>query len=247
MQKFALVIAVVGAVAVAATANAALIDLQFQNTLYSGPPPVVAHTGAAVLGLPGDVWNQINNPACPAACSVSNVPLFDSNGSATGATLGFTGAAFFSFRPGGGNLFAGSLYEHLLTDGIYTNPAYATQPAVIELSGLLPDTLYDLVLYSVADGSSAFVTQFTVGGQSQSVQSSGTTALVSGDNYARLAVTSDPNGDIDISMTGVGAGPFGFLNAIQLEHTDDIPEPGSLAMIATALVGLAASRRRRAG
>ena len=247
MQKLALAIAVAGALAVPAAASAALIDLQFQNTLFEGPPPVVAYTGAAVLGSPGDVWNQINNPDCPAACSVSNVPLFASNGSATGATLSFSAALFFSFRPGGGNLFAGSPYEDLLTDGIYTNPAYAAQPAVIELSGLLPDTLYDLVLYSVADGSSAFVTQFTVGGQSQSVQSSGTTALLPGDNHARFAATSDSGGDILITMAGVGAGPFGFLNAIQLENTDEIPEPASLAMVATALVALAASRRRGAG
>ena len=238
-------LAIAAAAMIPSAGHASLIDLQFQNTLAAGPPPVVAYSGAAVLGASGDVWNQIDSPSeCSGACAMSNVPLTDSQGNPTSARLSFSNVAYVSFRPVG-SYFNGSPYEHLMTDGVYTNAQYVPPPGVFSLSGLVPGAAYDLLLYSASTGTPAFPTQFTVAGESQVVQSTGTTTLTLGDNYARFATFADLSGDISISMIGLlgsGGREFGFLNAIQLAH--EAPEPASIALLGTALIGLTVCQRR---
>jgi endoglucanase len=163
-----------------------------------GPNPGPTMSGAAVLGTAGDQWNGIN------VNSGSGISLSNADGSASPVKLTFTSAGGYDANSFGGSTpFAGTPHNNLMQDYLYTGGA----PQTITLSGLAPNSMFDLVLYNAADnGAAGRTTYFTVNGIPQSSTWIGTSSsLIAGVDYVEFSsALSDASGKLVISYNGDG-------------------------------------------
>ncbi len=177
-----------------------VIDVDFNNDVagasFGGPNPGPTMTGAAVLGEPGDQWNGIDDS------SGSGIPLFYTDGSASSVTMAFTSDGGFDANSFGGSTpFAGTPYDALMEDYLFNGGL----PQTITLSGLAPNTAYNLVLYNAADAAAAGrETFFTVNGVTMGSVWNGTAStLIAGVDYVNFtAATSDTSGNLVITYAG---------------------------------------------
>jgi hypothetical protein len=204
-----------------ALAQAATINVDFNTTGNS------TYTGTAILG--GGTWNGTS--------AGTGTALLDSTGAATTVGFSINGGTFDG--PNGGNTPIG-LANDLLRDYRNVNGGNLT----LTLTGLTPNSVYDLVLYAAGDqttqGSSFSGSGYT-GGSTTGAQRD-TFAL--GVNYSQGTVTANPTGTVTITVSPNGS-TYSVLNGFQLSGTLPIPEPG------TALLGALGSAvfflRRRNG
>jgi aryl-phospho-beta-D-glucosidase BglC (GH1 family) len=163
-----------------------------------GPNPGPTMSGAAVLGTAGDQWNGIN------VNSGSGISLSNADGSASPVKLTFTPAGGYDANSFGGSTpFASTPYNALMQDYLYNGGA----PQTITLSGLAPNSMFDLVLYNAADhGAAGRITYFTVNGIPQSSTWNGTSSsLIAGVDYVEFSsALSDASGKLVISYNGDG-------------------------------------------
>ena len=163
-----------------------------------GPNPGPTMSGAAVLGTAGDQWNGIN------VNSGSGISLSNADGSASPVKLTFTPAGGYDANSFGGSTpFANTPYNALMQDYLYNGGA----PQTITLSGLAPNSMFDLVLYNAADhGAAGRITYFTVNGIPQSSTWNGTSSsLIAGVDYVEFSsALSDASGKLVISYNGDG-------------------------------------------
>ena len=163
-----------------------------------GPNPGPTMSGAAVLGTAGDQWNGIN------VNSGSGISLSNADGSASPVKLTFTPAGGYDANSFGGSTpFASTPYNALMQDYLYNGGA----PQTITLSGLAPNSMFDLVLYNAADnGAAGRTTYFTVNGIPQSSTWIGTgSSLIAGVDYVEFSsALSDASGKLVISYNGDG-------------------------------------------
>jgi endoglucanase len=195
------------------TLPAKLIDVNFtQNSSAGegGPSPGPTMSGAAVLGSAGDQWNGINGS------SGSGISLNYSDGTASPVKMAFSsGGGFNVFDYGGSTPFAGGADANLMQTYLYNNGVSQT----ITLSGLTPNTLYNVVLYNAANTSAAGrTTFFTVNSSTLSSTWNGTSStLVPGVDYVYFsAAVSDALGNMSISYTGNGS-VEGDINGFQIQ------------------------------
>ena len=164
-----------------------------------GPNPGPTMSGAAVLGNTGDQWNGINVNAG------GGLPLKYANGNASPVTLTFTsGGGYDVYSYGGSTPFASTPYNALMQDYLYTG---GTSQSIL-LSGLAPDSIFNLVLYNAANYSSAGrTTYFTVNGVTQSSTWNGVSStLIAGVDYVRFAsALSDGSGNLLMTYNGDGS------------------------------------------
>jgi len=194
--------------------QAQLINVDFnENSSASsggGPNPGPTMSGAAVLGAVGDRWNGID------ASSGSGIPLIYANGSASAVTMAFTSAGGYDVNNYGGSTpFAGTPYDALMEDYLYNGGT----PQTITLSGLAPNSFYNLVLYNAADVPAAGrTTYFTVNGNTQSSTWNGSSStLIAGIDYVDFAsALSDGSGNLIITWTGYGSAE-GDVNGFQIQ------------------------------
>lgn len=213
--------------------STASINVQFTGSwLGSGNAP--AQTDGAVIGNPGDVWNQISNPTggtSPAGLAVgTNLALLDVASVGTTVTLDyvadyvFNGAAFGFSNP---FIAAGSPFAPLMTGymGSVSNGGNADTNTVT-LHNLKPGS-YDL--YMFGDGRSDGQTRINVyGANGQSAvcgPNNNNNTLIAGVNYVHLTPTVAANGLLNISMYGTADAGQGLLNGFQLNGPITLPVP----------------------
>ena len=203
---------------------AQLIDVDFnQNNGVSGggPNPGPTMSGAAVLGGAGDRWNGIN------VGSGTGLPLFHADGTPSPVTMTFSsGGGYDANSFGGATPFAGTPYDALMEDYLVSGGV----PQTIQLSGLRPNSAWQLVLYNAANaGSNAAgrTTYFTVNGNTlTSTWNATSRSLIAGVDYVQFrSALSDAAGNLVVTYTGDGS-VEGDVNGFQIQ-------PATLSINAT--------------
>src|SRR6185312_14542750 len=203
------------------TVQAQLIDVDFNTngspSSSGGPAVGPTMSGAGVLGAAGDRWNGID------ATNGAAIPLFYANGSNSPVTMTFTsGGGYDANSYSGSTPFASTPYDALMEDYLYNGGV----PQTVTLSGLVPRSAYDLILYNAADGSAAGrTTFFTVNTNTQSsTWNASSNTLIAGVDYVEFtSALSDSSGNLAITWTGNGSAE-GDLNGFQIQ-----PRPGPAA------------------
>lgn len=126
---------------------AQLIDVNFtQNSSAGsgGPNPGPTMSGPAVLGTRGDQWNGVDGSAG------TNVALIHANGQPSAVTMSFTsGGGYNVYDYGGSTPFTGTPENALMENYLFNGGVTQT----VTLSGLQPNSLYNLVLYNAANST----------------------------------------------------------------------------------------------
>ena len=202
--------------------EAQLINIDFNNdsfgAAHGGPNPGPTMSGAAVLGAAGDQWNGINGN------SGTGIPLIYANGGNSPVTMTFTSDGGYDANSFNGSTpFAGTPYDALMEDYLFNGGT----PQTITLSGLTPNSFYNLVLYNAADQAAAGrITLFTVNGNTQtSTWNASSSTLLAGTDYVEFnPAVSDASGNMVITWTGNGSAE-GDINGFQLQS---LPPMGPL-------------------
>ena len=229
------------ALVTSAGAQAALVNVDF-NAGTAGP----TYSGAAVVGSAGDVWNGISAGTIGSGTSGNNLALIDAGGANSGITLSFTQTSG-AFNTGDTCLMSAASTAALMCDYLYVSSA---APAVtVTFAGLTPGSLFDLILYSMANDSGR-VTDFTLDSTTQSVTAAAGNNLVQGTNYARFSGTVGAGGELAFATAAGQRQDTSFfegnLNGIQLTLTPaQVPEPASAALVLVALAEAVGVRRRQ--
>ncbi|HEV2331163.1 MAG TPA: hypothetical protein VGY56_20465 [Verrucomicrobiae bacterium] len=200
--------------------RAQLIDVDFNNDSYGaahgGPAVGPTMSGAAVLGAAGDQWNgiDVNNG--------TGIPLIYANGSNSPVTMTFTSQGGYDANSFGGSTpFAGTPYDALMEDYLFTKGVLQT----ITLSGLVPNSYYDLVLYNAGDNAATGgrATFFTVNAYEQASIWNATSNLMANWDYVAFPTAqSDGSGNLVITWTGNGTAE-GDVDGFQIESSPAIP------------------------
>lgn len=235
-----------------------LLNVQFGQSNIGISSPTVAYHGAAVAGNAGDQWNQVLMPfniGGPFGYGASNLALTDITGAATGVTMSYhtPDAAIHWFSAFTGGPYDALMSSYLFADGRRNSGSTSDGPGVVTFSGLVPDNVYHLFVYSAAD-TVGRGTRFTSGDGMVStvVRSSGQSNFVAGATYADMAITSTSFGQLSLIInraddTGTVWLPEGDLNGLQLQGLipSAVPEPGTGAMLLLGVVAVPLMARRR--
>lgn len=193
--------------------EAQLIDVNFtQNSSAGtgGPNPGPTMSGSAVLGSAGDQWNGVNGS------SGSRIPLVYVSSGASPVTMTFTaGGGYNVYDYSGTTPFTGTPYCSLTENYLYNGGS----PQTITLSGLTPNSTYNLAVYNAANTNAAGrTTYFTVNGTTLSSTWNGSSsAFVPGVDYLYFpSVVSDSSGNLVITYTGNGTAE-GDIDGFQLQ------------------------------
>jgi len=206
-------VAVAIAMALPGLVGAQLIDVNFtQNSSagQGGPNPGPTMSGAAVLGAAGDQWNGIGGS------SGTGIALKYANGSSAPVNLSFTaGGGFNVYDYSGSTPFTGTPWNALMETYLYNSGV----PQTISLSGLVPNSIYNLVVYNAANSSATGrTTYFTVNGSTQGSAWTGTNnTLAAGVDYLEFPTAwSDGSGNLVITYTGNGTAE-GDIDGFQIQ------------------------------
>jgi hypothetical protein len=199
--------------------QAQLIDVDFNNnsagSAHGGPAIGPTMSGAAVLGKAGDQWNGID------VNSGSGISLFYTDGSASPVKMTFTSGGGYDVNSFGGSTpFAGTPYDALMEDYLFTGGAAKT----ITLSGLAPNQAYNLVMYNAADVPAAGrETLFTINAYTLvSVWNGSSSSFIAGVDYVNFTdALSDGSGNMVIYYDGDGSAE-GDVNGFQIQP---VPNP----------------------
>ena len=198
--------------------HAKLIDVNFtQNSSpgTGGPSPGPTMSGAAILGSAGDQWNGISGS------SSNGISLIYSDGTTAPVKMAFSsGGGFNVYDYAGTTPFTGGADAALMENYLYNNGA----PQTITLSGLAPNTAYDVALYNAANASAnGRTTYFTISSNTLSSTWNGTSStFIPGIDYVYFpAAWSDGTGKLGITYTGNGS-LEGDVNGFQIQPAQQL-------------------------
>ncbi|MGJ8695174.1 MAG: PEP-CTERM sorting domain-containing protein [Verrucomicrobiaceae bacterium] len=219
----------------ATSVHAALI-----NYSLSSQTAVPGQTGAGVLGVSTDLWQNHVVTVDADGNTVTDQVLNDASGAATVATVSHFG--FRRHNTAGQTQASGS--ESPLQASVYMR--HLNESSSITIKNLEPGSSANLVLFATYHLSGINRgTSFTIDATTLSTTGAGastTATLTAGQNYVQFTgLTIPPSGELDIAIAG-NATNFSDFNGFQLDATI-APEPSSLLLSGVALLGLI--RRKR--
>ena len=220
-----------------------LIDFQILDASisikYNGNPPnpLPTMTGAAEIGLPGDVWNTapaslLTYSAYPSGMTTTSpIPLNYANGTPSGVSVALSAPSGTYNANSFGNYSpftrAGSPYSALMQTLMVVGKG---QSGSVTLTGLTPGQGYNLYVYTAGDQnvSGGRQGQYTVDGNGEYyVWDGATTNLVEGVTYLEfMGVASDATGKLVINLGDASAETD--MNGFQLVPAAAGPSPSMI-------------------
>jgi hypothetical protein len=244
--------------------HAALIDVQFgENDNILGPTP--QYTGSAVLGGANDQWNYVggafnpdylNSHATGWGRTITNQPLTDTLGNATGVSLSLTTPDAFISLAAFAPIFKNSPYANLMDSFVFAggsrlgNGPGQDGPGSVTLSGLIAGDTYRLILLSAGDVIGR-ATTFTLDGDTKVATPTSAQTFIDGGNYVTFQSQAGAAGSLTFAFDAA-SGLEGNLNGLQLldlgarDQTPGVPEPAAWALMILGF-GAAGARLRRTG
>lgn len=241
-------------VAIAATALPTKAEVVIANLDYNSGFSGATQSGAAVVGNTGDFWNAsptffgFVGTETPSGNTGGTAPfgavgLNGPSGAASGVSyqMSFTNDGF-GFNGAFENFGAVSAVAatNLLGDYAFVGDADAGEALTFELSGLNPNTNYNLYVYGNGDGLGQGAT-WTLNGLTQTTAFDGTATFDEGGEFALFSFNTGAGTTQTFAATELTTGIA--VNGFQLTLPTAIPEPSSATLI--ILVGTIAFRRRR--
>ncbi|NNM85616.1 MAG: autotransporter domain-containing protein [Phycisphaerales bacterium] len=178
-------------------------------------------SGPGVVGSGSDFWNNITVPgggSSTSFISASNISLNTVANSSSGYSLSY------ATNHGAGSNAAGTFDTGLMHDYLTANAGTTASYNNVTISGLAPNTVYDLYAYVASfDGSNQTrATTVFAGSQSANASGNGSSAssFIQGTNYVLLTPISDNTGSITITQvlqTGASEADF---NGLQIQSAN---------------------------
>jgi hypothetical protein len=220
-------IALIAGLMLTTTANAQLVNIDF------GLVDTDVYTGQGILGGATDtLWNSVDSTGA------INLAFADGTGGTSGVSVTFN-RQFSNIGTSATNTLLGDRVIGAETD-----------PETITISGLTPNTNYELVLYNVF-----FAQEYSIVGQPGS---GAVTVTPDGDSpttdfpdwlegveYGLISAISDGTGILTILDTPILGGPFGQNTALAGLQIQEVPIPPVAWLFGSGLLGLVGLARRK--
>jgi len=225
-----LVMLSVAVLLVAATAQAAVVNVDFEDSSLQSAATTYVGLAAAPDAAGNTLWNSVSASGA--------TDLTASDGSGTTIDVSVSGTSGF----GGPSPFH-SGNTNLTGDRATANNTTAT----FTISGLANSASYDIYLYNTHFGTAGwFGTDYTIGTTTLNANDAGApptatdgTGWTLGDDYVKFSVTSSASGVITGSWTtDAGGSTWGMLSGMQI-----VPEPATMSLL--GIGGLLALVRRK--
>ena len=237
--------------AVALTLGVAQVQAAFMAVNFDFEPAShVTYSGIGAAPDAGTYWNSFPSTA---SGFVSTVESYTGTAKASdGSTV--TSVKLWVVDNSSSDYPYTGAPSNLLRD--YFNYYTGSTPQTIDnapgftIGGLATNGIYDLYLYSCTGSWHNATTEFSVGGVQKGVGNTTNQSFVENDNYVKFTgLTPDASGYLDGNKYWGPLGSDGTYNAVfnglQIVETGTVPEPGTIILLATGLLGLLAYAWRK--
>ena len=199
-----------------------LVDVNFYDTSTTTNAAYQTASGAAVVGISTDIWNNIGiagegGSYTSSTTFTGSTALENIAGNSSGLTLSYSGyiSAYSITHP------SSAIAPGLMTQYLAEKPG--TAGTTLSISGLDTNSVYDIYVYAASfdSGSTNRATTVSANGTSAYASGIGTgsaaTSFVQGDNYVLLTPMSNSSGVINITQALQSGSGEGDLNGLQIQ------------------------------